>query len=101
MNSETKILFGIASITIIILLSIVTLLLLTQEHYMITQLEVDHIEGWTIYHKYGEMHINKFVLCVDRLEDYNLSKGDIIIVHYLYSILGGNTFLDIELKEDW
>ena len=99
MNKEIKALIGIAFTIIIILLSAILWIQLNHEEYRITQLEVDHIEGWTIYHKYGEMHINKFVLCIDSLHDYNLSKGDVIIVHYIDSILGGYTFLDIEIKD--
>ena len=79
---------------IIILLSCIALILITQEHYRVERYTITMIHGHRIYYEGGSIFINKFYYPIEN-DLNNLSSGDDILIHYMESVLG-RTYIRLE-----
>jgi len=91
---DTKVIL-VAILVVCILLSINLWILISTEHYGVARYEFESYSGNRLYFNGGSLAIRTFYLPLYK-NDYNLTKGDDILIHYAESILGGRTYIRIE-----
>lgn len=93
MKSKEKAYWIAFGIVVLMLFSIITILV-TQEHYKVARYEVESVDSHVIYFHGGKLFMNHFYYSIKN--DFNLSKGDDILVHYMENYIGYRIYIMIE-----